>query len=390
MYDMMQLPPTVVAQDFVGKVSDLSTRAKTAAEVQGWVRDKIRERSVGRKIMTPRPIALEDCTVSLHHDQLIRIEALEPMSRAMSFSFRSEPRARYAYASRFAVGFYKIGSERVEKSEEDLMVYAKTGLPIYQLIEKHAVTDIEEIEDWYWVLFSEAAAQANQTALAVGGATVGLSVRNIKAGTVTEVSIAKGTVAMELDSTDDADIGYTVYPLQKNDFTRLGQLFVGEDDARLQLDTVMMTEHDALQMQNWTDRQLGQKVGDVAIGGFTYDTVGGWKYVRTLKTSVLRIGNVYGYTKPEFLGFWYILREPRFYLDKEVDFIRWESWLLEGVGFGNIASVRKIELYPGSVTPGLESNAVLARTRRPRPQAQLGTENNRVALGQWTPVVNTF
>jgi hypothetical protein len=391
-FDRSGSPAVAVTQTFLDKLDADGGQSKVArAKLQGYIKDQIRERSVREKLIPSQPIQPQDCTPSLYTEQLVRIEFLEPKSRAMPLTFRSEAEATYAYAARVAFGFYKIGTPRVEMSEEDLMIYAVGGVPIYELIEKNAVTDQEEVKDWFWVIWSEAACRANQAALNVASATIGLSTAALTAGTVSEVSIYKGTIARGLGGGGGADVSYTPYAPQREDFTMLGQAFVGDDDPRLQLWKVLIAEYDYLSLSNWASDEVDTQSGKVAVEGWTYDKVVGYSYVRCLKGSVLPRGSMYGYTKPEFMGVMYQLIGPKFYLDKIVDIIRWQSWVVEGGTIANVASIRKIELFAGSCAPGLEDNVANAALRLPVAEEDLGgKQNHRAEFGDYMPKADIF
>jgi hypothetical protein len=60
---------------------------------------------------------------------------------------------------------------------------------------------------------------------------------------------------------------------------------------------------------------------------------------------------VYAFTAPEFLGKNYVLNNTKFYIDKIANMITWQSWMDVAVNVSNIASMAKLELYGGSVTP---------------------------------------
>ena len=116
---------------------------------------------------------------------------------------------------------------------------------------------------------------------------------------------------------------------------------------------------------------------------------------RTIKTNILRPGNIYGFAAPEFIGDAYVLNDTKFYIDKIMNLITWASWIDIGVGIGNIASMCKLELYSGSVTPGLDSgsNAVTDtgyQIKLPVAEDELDEVNNRADEGLTFPQVNSF
>jgi hypothetical protein len=110
--------------------------------------------------------------------------------------------------------------------------------------------------------------------------------------------------------------------------------------------------------------------------------------VRTIKTDILRPGNVYLFTAPQFFGKFYILNNTKFYIDKIANVITWQSWEDIAIGIVNIASCRKLELYRGSVRPGATDAGFAVKL--PSAEEDLGAENNRVDAGLHFPNVQIF
>ena len=79
---------------FVEKLGTEEGRSKIAAYGGGVIRDHLRETSFARKVLPPQPVTPEECQVSTEHDGLVKIEELEPESRAMVVDFRGSARAR--------------------------------------------------------------------------------------------------------------------------------------------------------------------------------------------------------------------------------------------------------------------------------------------------------
>ena len=129
---------------FVEKLGTEEGRAKIAAYGGGVIRDHLREVSFARKVLPPMPVTPAECQVSTEHDGLVKIEELEPESRAMVVDFRGSSRARYIRAPRVAVSFFTIESEHFEKTEQELLAYK---MPITKMIEEQSANNLQEIED---------------------------------------------------------------------------------------------------------------------------------------------------------------------------------------------------------------------------------------------------
>jgi hypothetical protein len=309
----------------------------------------------------------------------VKIVDIEPKSRAMAIDFRGSPTTRFIRGERAEAAFFTITSEIFQKTEQELLAYE---MPITKIIEENSVKDIQEIEDREFLLHIEAAVQALQTE-ANGGTSTALNNTTVVAGTVVEFSIRKGTLARAAGAGDDA----TVRPIQRPDIVELFKLL---DGNRLRAERLLMTEFDYDDILQWTVDDTGDRIqSETTVDGYKYNTLLGRAYIRTVKTDILRPGNVYVFTRPEFLGKFYILNNTKFYIDKVANLISWQAWEDISMMIANIASVRKTELYSGDANPTTDANSLLANFI-PRAEEDLGAVNNRVDQGLKFPQVVQF
>ena len=151
-----------------------------------------------------------------------------------------------------------------------------------------------------------------------------------------------------------------------------------------------MTEVDYDDVLQWTLDDNGDRIqSETAVDGYKYNTLLGRAYIRTIKTDILRPGNVYVFTRPEFLGKFYILNNTKFYIDKVANLISFQAWEDISMLIANIASVRKLELYSADANPTTDANGLLADFI-PRPEEDLGAANNRVDEGLKFPQVTQY
>lgn len=375
---MNSYPPQVVNNMFVSQTSTESGREKLAQFGGNFIRDRLREVSFARNILPPDPVTPADCQVSVRHDSLIKIVYLEPKSRAMTLNFRGQPTARYIRAPRAEVAFYTISSEKFEKVEQELLVYR--DLPITKMIEDNSLKDIQEVEDRTFLIHLETAVQARQYEANSGW--VAFTAANVNGGAVTSRSVVKGELAL----TNAAGPSWYVWPLQKPDLVKLWKLM---DGSRLRSERFLITEVDYDDLLQWTMEDLGSdKVGETTVDGWKYETLHGRKIVRTIKTDILRPGNIYCFAAPEFLGKSYILNRTKFYIDKVGNLITWWAWEDIGMIIANIAGVVKLELYAGSCTPTVETPGYAAV--QPVEEEELGAVNNRADAGLTFPQVHSY
>lgn len=373
----MSVPARVLNDLFAQRLDTGEGKEKIAALGSVYIRDRLREVCYVDKIIPPDPVTRADCQRSVNHDTLVKIVDIEPQSRAMTITFRGQPTARFIRAPRAEVPFYTVSSEKFEKTEQELMAYE---MPITKIIEDNSVKDLQEIKDREFTRHIESACQGLQTE-ANGGSATALRVADVTAGTVVQSSIIKGQSALTLGG-----VSFVVQPILRPDLVNLFKLL---DGNRLRSERFLMTEPDYDDILSWTLQDTGDKMqSETMVDGYKYNVLLGRKLIRTIKTDILRIGNVYCFTAPEFLGKNYILNNTKFYIDKVANLITWQSWMDIAISIINVASVRKLELYAGSVTP-TDTDAGFA-VKNPVEEDELGAVNNRVDDGLKFPDVSQF
>jgi len=368
---------------FNQRIETQEGKDKIAQLTGSFIRDRLREVSFARHLVPPEQVVRTDCQRSVNHDLLVKIVDIEPQSKAMAIDFRGQPTARFIRAPRAEVPFFTISSEKFEKTEQELLAYE---MPITKIIEDNTVKDIHEIEDREFLRHIEGGVQALQTETNTD-LNVKYNATTIRAGaaSTTKVSVMKGELALAANGTD-----FVVQPVQRPDFVNLFKLI---DGNRLRGEQLLLTEVDHDDILQWTLEDNGDRIqSETVVDGYKYNTVLGRKVVRTIKTDILRPGNVYFFTAPQFLGKFYVLNNTKFYIDKIANRITWQSWEDIGMAIINIASVRKLELYRGSVRPSNVGTSTDSGYEAAVPKAEedLGAENNRVDAGLHFPVVHQY
>ena len=373
----MSVPARTLNELFVTKLASQEGKEKVAEYGGSYIRDKLREVSFARKVLPPEQVTRADCQRSVNHDTLIKIVDVEPTSRAMSITFRGQPTARFIRGPRAEISFFTISSEIFQKTEQELLAYE---MPITKIIEENSVKDIQEIEDREFTVHIEAACQALQQE-ANGGVVTALNSTNLLAGSVVEFSIRKGELARSAGVNDA-----TVRPIQRPDLVNLFKML---DTNRLRSERLLMTEPDWDDLLQWTVEDFGDKLqSETAVDGYKYNTILGRQYIRTIKTDILRTGNVYVFTKPEFFGKFYVLNNTKFYIDKIANVISFQAWEDIGMSVINIAAVRKLELYSADASTANADS--LLTNFVPVTEESLGAVNNRVDSGLKFPNVSQY
>ena len=311
----------------------------------------------------------------------VEIVDVEPKSRAMAMTFRGQPSANFIRAPRAEIPFFTISSEKFEKVEQELLAYE---MPITKVIEDNSVKDIQEIEDREFLIHIEAAVQGLQAEANGVGVAPALNATALQGGTPpVEFSVRKGELARA--ATSDTSVAL---PLQRPDIVNLYKLL---DGNRLRAEMTLLTEVDWDDILQWTVEDFGDRLqSETTTDGYKYNTLLGRPYVRTIKTDLLRPGNLYTFTKPEFFGKFYVLNNTKFYIDKIANLITWQSWEDIAMSIINIASVRKLELYSEDANPSTQASAAILANFIPKAEEDLGAVNNRVDKGWVFPQVTVF
>lgn len=366
-----------VNQALWNQLDDSAAKTKISAKFNGFVKDRLRELEFTGKVIPNVDVTRDECQVSTQHEGLVKMEFIQPRSKAMVMNFRGEPTARFIRGERAEVAFFCIMSEKFQKPEQEFLAYP---YPIAQVIEEQAVMDLGEIVDREFTINIEAAVQAHQ--LEANGVATALNATSVQAGSVVESSITKGELAR--NATSDSRVAL---PIQRPDFPRLFNLL---DGNRLESSLVLLGSTDFNNILGWTVEDQGAQIqSETLINGYKYNLLLGKKFVRTIKTDILRPGNVYVFTEPDFLGRYYTLNGVKFYIDKVINLLTFVAWKDVGMSILNTASVRKLELYSGDANPQTDDDSILTAIT-PVTEEGLGTENNRVANRQFFPQVANF
>ena len=376
--------------NFVAHANSEEGRQKLAEHGSGLIRDRLRELSFARGIIPPLPITPAECQISTEHDGLVKIEHLEPESKAMVVDFRGSSRARYVSAPRVAVSFFTIESEHYQKTEQELLSYP---IPITKMIEDFTATDLQDVEDRQFLIYTEAGVQlmqkdANEKAGFVhdkfNAANVLLG-NQVASDLSDKPSVIKGQGALTAGGGAN---DWTVFPVTKNDFVKLRQALAMR---KLRLEVVLMNDVDFQDILQFTLEDLGDKLtSEIIVDGYKYSTILGNRFVRTIKNEILRRGNIYAFTAPEFLGVFYILNNTKFFVKKEWNKIEWGAWEDIGMSLINLNSVVKLELYRGSVTPDAGLFDAGYEVKLVADEEELGKKNNKAEDGFISPLVKQF
>lgn len=370
---------SITNQRLIQLINEPGGTEKVAAASSAWVKDRVYEESFATKVQTmePKTPSDPDVQVSTDSDQLHVIIPVAPNSAAMSINFRAEGDAEIIRARRVAAGFYTITSNVYNTYEESLDVYDKLNQPLTKIIEDRIPLDIQKILDRGWLVNVEAAVQAMQQE-ANGGSATELS--NTTLGSTVEYSVYKGANARDSSLAKSA----TPLPLARADLGTLKNILVNK---QLLGTTLLISDWDWNNQMALTHEELGSDIAGTYEKGFTATTLNGLKVVKSIKTDVLRPGNLYVFTDEEYFGRLYNLRDVKFYLEKKVNKITFQGRWRVASALVNVNAVGKIELYTGDAsgaTVGVLSDVY------PKAEDDLWAVNNRVEEGVYFPSPTVF
>lgn len=373
-----------------GFIERLNTEGptKTAAQTLNYIKDRLREASFVDMIVPNQRVVRGDLQRSTEHDTLVKIVDIEPGSRAMTLNFRGQPTAQYVTGKRYAITFWTISSLKFEIVEQELLAYE---MPVTRIIEENSLKDMLEVKDREFLSHVDACIEAMQEE--GNGGAVAFNRSGVNAGTVVGVSKLKGSLALAHTADD-----FEVFAIQRPDIVKIKQLLkrqivdssgVVVRQGRLKPALMLITEVDSDNFDTWTHEDYGDRMqSDTVVDGYTYNKILGLRMIRTIKVDILREGNVYVFTEADFFGRNYTLNDVKFYIDKIANRIFWQAWMDIGMGFGNIASVVKLELYAGANTPTVEDTGYEVSVSVD--EEDIGAQNNKAADGLTFPAVTIF
>ena len=281
-------------QAFVEKIRDEGSE-KAAAQLTDYTRQKIREEAFCRPILASQPITPLELDVTDQIKTPVKFVDKEPDSKAYAVTFRGKGDDRWFDGDRYRVDFVHIESERFKCTLGELATYRA---PIRKILHDNYLLDVREKED---KLFYDAV----------------------------------NTVVAESGNTHVASTGFNMIELSNT-----AKMVANK---RLEPITILMSSSTFRDLSTWPATLVGSPLAsEINVNGWKYDKIGGYNYVKTVKTDILPDGELYIFTGPEFLGKHYTLYDVQVYFEQkgsEISFFVWEDI---GMGIGNTNAVAKM------------------------------------------------
>lgn len=279
--DALLQDPQRYNQRWLSRINEPGGVKTAQAAVRNYIQLRIRERGIWRNVMPPELVTAEDCTPHEDHDLLTK---LVPRSyentQAMAANFVGSHDGRYIVGDRLRAFFYKIETFEQKIEEGKILAF---NYPVVEYIEKISVYDIEKAED-----------------------TKGIELLNA-ACTATGKIINSG--ATQID---------------RQVFNQLIKMINGDE---LEFDCAIMNKVDHDDWCTLPATVVGSDLSkEMTVNGYKYKTIQGYKLITTIKSDLVPPGTMFGITKPELLGVFYLLGDTRFEIRKEYDLIRMKAW----------------------------------------------------------------
>ncbi len=219
----------------------------------------------------------------------------EPDSYAMRLTAKGQPDGHYIQGNKYQVPFEKFTSPKFEKNEMELR---NIRMPITEVIRKNVVLDMQEEEDGKF--FNKLNASIEETG---------------QIYTTTEEYFSK------------------------NDVTSFLNLI---DVNRLRTDCIIMHRSTLNDIFKWNHLDVGDLITKVIENGVERQKFAGKELITSINTDVIKPGEIYGLTSPDYLGAAFDLGDPQFWMQKKEDMFRMSSWYYNGFNIGNTKGVSKM------------------------------------------------
>ena len=367
---MSDVNTSIVNNQFVEDVSagpGSEEYTKTAAQMNAFLLDKMREKCFCDRIIPVQPISASHPQMqrSRFHDTLVFLDHIEPDSQATAITYRGQPDVEWVKGPRYEIAPELIASKEYVKTVQELRAYP---YPILRVVEDNIVVDMQGIKDYYFLTFvTSAVNQGAVLSAATGQYTAGRKLRG-------EQAVAAFVTAGNAFDNAEGEV-------QRNDLIDLGGIF---SNSKRPKGCLLMNLGDWDKVAKWTIEDLGdEKQGSIAFDGLKESRIGagaeGIKVITTIKNELVLRGDIYMFTPPEYLGRNFVLEEISFWAKKERNKIQFGAQGEHMTGIGNIASIAKLELYNRSAAKALPAESAMG-----------GGVYNQAEAGLTYPVVNSY
>ena len=309
--------PEISAQfinsQFVRKLEEGRTKEAEAAG-STFIRKKLREEAVVRKILTPVMLTEDEIDRSLDSDQPQKIIEKEPDSRATYVPFKGSGELTWFHGPRYAVRFGKVESQKFSKSKFELMTYRND---IRKILTDNAVKDMAAEEDKKFFSTVRAGINENVTGQHIYNASFGVTAfkqlfqRLIAAKKPIGKMVMSKHMFYEALDLPDSEIGFEA-------LTRQYDQGVESKDNLWGVPVVTTVKYE-----------------DGAPGaGNNYDLLG----AGLTKENIMYRNEVFLFAPENWLGNFFLLQDATLFIKQEADMIQFWSYSAPGIGIGETSA----------------------------------------------------
>lgn len=288
---------------FVENIRDPGLRKEAEERSQAYLKLRVYEDSFMARVMPPKPISPSQCDRTLESPTLLRkiIDKEYTDVKAVTMDFRGKGSYKFIETEQYAVDFHKIESEEYHITEGELRAKEQ---PVQSLIKHHTAREIQRVMDTTFKTAMDAAVAAT--------------------GKVINVS---------------EDI------ILPSNITKLRNLLDVDAQTPLVAATLLMNQGQFNNVDVWPQAGVDNGMGqEYWRDGYRYDTIFRLRVVKTIKTDLIPLNEVWAFAAPEFLGHHLTFNDDRFQIKTEWDDIAWKAWKTHGAAIGNVRAVAKMIL----------------------------------------------
>lgn len=287
---------------FLQTIQNNGDMQKVASVTSTYIKERVREASFLDAILPPETVTKEELDLHPESDEPMKYMFLQPNAKAKVVTFRGKPDDRWVEGKKAPVIFERIVSERLKKSEAELLTYR---YPIIKEIEDVCIKEMARVRDKGFI--------DTCSSIVNGAASLGITLTANYSGPFGRAAVNE---ALKVFATNEV---------------KPATILVNEADWYDFNAAAAMEESDEV-------------VAEMVRSGYRSDTLMGHKVLVTNKSDVVPPKTVWVFASPEYLGKNWVLAPVRFQIKKDMDIIDMVSWGYFGAGIGNIRGVVKLTL----------------------------------------------
>lgn len=336
----MKVDPQTLNKQFMAKLAagDKQGAMESATE---FTRLTLREEGLFRKVLPPKPISYGDMDKQLDTDKPVKImdkEVSQPLS--VSVPFGSLPSNQYIRGARYRVDFARIVSRNYTKDVAEINQY---DYDIREMFKDNAIKDHMTAEDVPFfnlvnliVCSDPTAYQADPTTGQVGNSASSMTGKVQFYDFTDSTKNPYGLTGFSRDSVFSA---FTIMARGYGDGT-------ASTPIRLQTDLCVMNVNTGLEFAKLLPTEIGYALSEKLFKeGMVEDTIGGRRFLFTIKDDIVKDGEMYMFAKPQFLGVFFELEQPTMFIENRAYLMEFFIYSMIGSSIGNAYGVAKAKFF---------------------------------------------